>query len=127
MGNAVVADEKRRFHRILYNADAILTVASNHLACKVVDLSLKGCLVEFDQPWSGDLDLMYSLTIQLSAVDSITMQLAITHVDGNRIGLKCEAIDIDSISNLRRLVELNLGDSGLLERELSALSDYPPA
>ena len=32
-------------------------------------------------------------------------------------------IDLESISHLRRLVELNLGDSSLLERELAALSD----
>jgi hypothetical protein len=30
-------------------------------------------------------------------------------------------IDIDSISQLRRMVELNLGDSEMLERDLSSL------
>ena len=36
-------------------------------------------------------------------------------------GLHCLAIDIDSVTHLRRLVELNLGDPALLEREVSAL------
>jgi hypothetical protein len=35
--------------------------------------------------------------------------------------LLCESIDLDSITHLRRLVELNAGDPALLERELTAL------
>jgi hypothetical protein len=33
----------------------------------------------------------------------------------------CKEIDLDSISHLRRLIELNLGDQEELERELGAL------
>ena len=51
------------------------------------------------------------------------MELTATHVVGNKVGFKCEHIDIDSISELRRLVELNLGSSALLERDLLALSE----
>jgi hypothetical protein len=32
--------------------------------------------------------------------------------------LKCNFIDVDSISHLKRMVELNLGDASLLNREL---------
>jgi hypothetical protein len=35
--------------------------------------------------------------------------------------LRCENIDIDSITHLRRLVDLNAGDASLLDREFSAL------
>jgi hypothetical protein len=49
------------------------------------------------------------------------MNLSISHVIGNEAGFKCEHIDLDSISTLRRMVELNLGDSTLLERDLIAL------
>jgi hypothetical protein len=50
------------------------------------------------------------------------MSVSVSHVIGNEVGFKCEHIDLDSISALRRLVELNLGDSHLLERDLLALS-----
>jgi hypothetical protein len=43
------------------------------------------------------------------------------HSDEGQVGFECEFIDLDSISNLRRLVELNLGDSMLLERQLGSL------
>jgi hypothetical protein len=43
------------------------------------------------------------------------------HSERAQVGFECEYIDLDSISNLRRLVELNLGDSVLLERQLGSL------
>jgi len=49
------------------------------------------------------------------------MLTRLAHIRNNNVGLRCEYIDIDSITYLRRLVELNLGDAELLERELVAL------
>ena len=49
------------------------------------------------------------------------IQLADDDAEGGKIGLQCESIDLDSITHLRRLVELNAGDPALLDRELSSL------
>jgi hypothetical protein len=35
--------------------------------------------------------------------------------------LRCDSIDLDSITHLRRLVELNAGDPRELDRELAIL------
>lgn len=112
----------RQFHRIFYNAEAKLACGEQCYPCEILDLSLKGCLLHFEQGWLGDLDHQYTLTLKLSDEIAIVMELSIVHAVGNRVGFRCEHIDIDSMSNLRRLVELNLGDSELLERELAALS-----
>ena len=117
-----ITNDKRHFHRIFYNADATLHGESLTLPCQLVDISLKGCLLRFDEPWTNPLEGLYTLDLKLSDDLSINMQLSITHIIGNDAGFKCEHIDIDSISQLRRLVELNLGDSDLLERDLLALS-----
>jgi len=114
--------EKRRFQRIFYNAEAMLAYGDLAIPCRIVDLSLKGCLLELDKPWSGAIDGLYFLKLTLSDEISIGMQLRLAHGAGSLAGFKCEHIDIDSMTNLRRLVELNLGDSEILERELSALS-----
>ena len=45
----------------------------------------------------------------------------VVHIDSQHIGLRCDSIDLDSITHLRRLVELNSGDPSMLEREISAL------
>ena len=49
------------------------------------------------------------------------MDARVAHVGCGLLGVVCQLIDIDSATHLRRLVELNLGDPALLERELSAL------
>ncbi len=115
------SNEKRHFQRIFYHADAQLSSDAMQTPCKVLDISLKGCLLEFEQPWTGNADGTYTLTLQLSDELNIGMSLKFTHGSGNQIGFKCEQIDIDSMTNLRRLVELNLGDMDMLNRELSAL------
>ena len=117
-----LSNDKRRFHRIFYNADVTLASESETQTCKLVDISLKGCLLKFETPWTNNLEDIYTLNLQLSDNVSITMQVSVAHVVGNEAGFKCEHIDIDSISQLRRLVELNLGDSDILERDLLALT-----
>ncbi len=117
-------NDKRHFHRIFFNSDVTLSNQSTNLPCKLVDISLKGCLLQFDKNWTGDLDGLYTLNLNLSDEISITMQTSVAHVVGSNVGFKCEHIDIDSISQLRRLVELNLGDSDLLERDLLALTEF---
>ena len=114
--------ERRQFHRILYKKSATLSTKSTSLSCKVIDISLRGCLLHFDKPWVEPLEDSYTLSFQLSEDKNIAMQVSVAHVVGNDIGFKCEHIDIDSISLLRRLVELNLGDETILERDFLALS-----
>lgn len=116
------ADEKRHFHRILYNAEATLTSQGHSYPCKIIDISLKGCLLELDQCQETQSIDASTLTLTLSDEIKICMELAKTHVHDHLAGFKCVNIDIDSISNLRRLVELNLGNSEILERELVNLS-----
>lgn len=118
-----IVNDKRHFYRIFYNSEATLTSDTNSLTCKVIDLSLKGCLLRFDTPWTDSLENIYTLKLQLSEDISISMQISVSHVIGNDAGFKCEHIDIESISQLRRLVELNLGDSQMLERDLLALTN----
>lgn len=116
--------DKRRYHRIFYGTSAQLSCDEINQPCRLVDLSLKGCLLRFDGPWQGDLEKVYILTFSLSEDHTITMALSISHIVDDTAGFKCEHIDIDSITHLRRLVELNLGNSELLERDLPALTEF---
>ncbi|MGZ8186852.1 MAG: PilZ domain-containing protein [Methylobacter sp.] len=111
----------RHCHRILYQAEATLSCEEKTWPCKIIDLSLKGCLLCFGSPWVEDPEKIYILTLELSELVQIKMALTVSHVVGSNAGFKCEHIDMDSITELRRLVELNLGDSDLLKRDLLAL------
>lgn len=120
--HSIENNDNRQFHRILFTAEATLNCEDKTWSCKIIDLSLKGCLLRFELPWEQDLEKLYTLTLHLSEQTQIKMELTATHVVGNEVGFKCEHIDIDSITELRRLVELNLGSSALLERDLLALT-----
>jgi hypothetical protein len=120
-------NQNRQFHRIFYTAEAILSCEEKTWNCEIIDLSLKGCLLQFESPWDGDLEKLYTFTLQLSEQIQIKMELTPMHVVGYKVGFKCEHIDIDSITELRRLVELNLGASALLERDLLALTSHEDA
>lgn len=124
--NNVVAEERRRFHRALFNADAELHCGNRSIPCRIIDLSLQGCLLSIGEPCDAprENDGICTLKLMLSQQTIIEMVLSISHIQGDRWGLQCRSIDIDSISNLRRLIELNLGNSDLLERDFAALGNF---
>ena len=49
------------------------------------------------------------------------MQTRLAHHENEVFGLRCVDIDLDSMTHLRRLIELNSEDDNPLQRELSAL------
>lgn len=116
--------ERRRFSRIPFEAFAHLKSPQGdlYLNCEVIDISLKGVLVKRPTDWEGKLVDPYQIDLLLEGGNIvIKMQTLVAHIDDNYLGFDCENIDLDSITHLKRLVELNLGDEGLLHRELHAL------
>lgn len=114
--------ERRRFSRITFHRPAELEVGETLGTCELLDVSFKGALVEVPDGFRADPGARCTLAIHLDAGDAmIRMEGIIVHREGNTAGVRCTEIDLDSISHLRRLVELNLGDDDLLHRELSAL------
>jgi c-di-GMP-binding flagellar brake protein YcgR len=115
-------DERRRFHRILFDAPAIIESRDTSYTSTLLDISLNGALINHPDGWSPAQGEEVALTVLLAEEEpKITMNAIVAHVEGKQIGLRCVHIDMESISHLRRLVELNLGDAELLERELEAL------
>lgn len=115
-------EERRRFHRILFDAPTTLSYAEGVQSSNLIDISLSGALVVTPKEWSGVIGDEIMLKVLLGDEEPhISMQTKISHQESGQIGLRCLHIDIESIGHLRRLVELNLGDTELLERELEAL------
>jgi hypothetical protein len=115
-------DERRRFSRISFHRPAELDVRLEQVSCELLDVSLKGALVETPLTFRAGVGRPCTLTIRLDAGDAtIRMEGEIAHRAGTQVGVRCKEIDLDSIAHLRRIVELNLGDDALLHRELAAL------
>ena len=116
------ADERRHYARIAFHSPAQLVSAAGTLDVVVLDLSLKGALIRLPTGAALQTGAICQLHVRLDQMnDQISMETRVTHVEGDHAGLLCRVIDLDSVTHLRRLVELNLGDPLLLERELSAL------
>lgn len=117
-----MTSNRRQFTRIPFHTSASLFLANGEHPVDVVDLSLKGALIHPPSDLYVTVGSNGILKIRLEgAASAIRMEVAVVHHQGNCYGLACREIDLDSITHLRRLVALNLGDEALLEREIRTL------
>ncbi len=115
---------RRQFTRILFSIKATLTVAEQEYPVSIHDISLNGALIQTPEHQELLKGQLGELSFSLNDGDDtqVLMHIAVVHETPDEMGLQCNAIDIDSITHLRRLVELNLGDDSQLNKELSQLS-----
>ena len=116
-----VSNDHRAFWRAPFHAVVKLTDATGTWTGELLDISLKGALLEMSSDWPGVLGAKCQLQLDLGEGVAIQMRATVAHLEGARMGLRCDNLELDSITHLRRLVELNAGDPNLLERELPAL------
>ena len=120
--------ERRHFVRVGFDAPALLTTATAAFSVHVLDLSLKGALIMVPAQAALGQGTLCQLTIPLADTGNhIAMSTEVAHVQGLHTGLLCKGIDLDSVTHLRRLIELQLGDPALLERDLGELTLAGPA
>jgi hypothetical protein len=113
--------ERRRFKRIAFDARTELSQGEFIWPVKLIDLSLKGLLIEKPEPWLGNREHHFCVDVHLTEDIAIKMDVVLTHDDHDQLGFVCKHISLESIERLRRLIEFNLGDPEELERELGAL------
>lgn len=117
-----MSDERRQYSRIAFQSPARLVFADCSIKVTVLDLSLKGALIRLPAHTRVENDALCMLHVDLGATrQQISIEATVAHTEGRLAGLAGLTIDLDSVTHLRRLVELNLGDPALLEREISAL------
>lgn len=113
--------EKRHYSRVPFDSDVTLINPSSQWQGKLIDISLKGALVERPQGWEGEIGDQYTLELPLGNNEIVVrMNVIVARIEHDHIGFYCKNIDFDSIVHLKRLMELNLGDAELVNRELSA-------
>ncbi len=117
-----ISKDRRLFSRIPFNGHVTLINDEGQWVCNLVDISLKGVLIDQPAEWTGKLGQSFQLEISLSEGKvNILMDVTTSHIRDQRIGFCCTHIDLESITHLRRLLELNIGDEEQMNRELSAL------
>jgi PilZ domain len=124
-GETIISTERRQFARVAFASGAELITTQEHLRCQVLDISLKGVLLQLPAghvPQVG-MPCLVKLPLGTGAPGDIVISMAgeLAHIEGAHAGVLCRSIDIESITHLRRLIEVNLGDPAASERELKAL------
>lgn len=119
-----MAQNRRKFSRVPFSCEASFFLPDGEYGVEVVDLSLKGALIHPNNA-SMFVTVGTSGTLKIpldGGGTSIRMEAAVVHHLGNHYGLLCRDIDIDSMTHLRALLKMNLGDEGLAEREFAQLT-----
>ena len=112
----------RQFVRIPFEADVQLQLHDRTIKVHLMDIALKGALVQSDIDHAFSLHEKCSLVLPLADDgDGVVMAGRIVHLEGLLVGIECQDIDVTSLTRLRRLIELNTGDPDLMHRELSRL------
>jgi len=120
--NTAAENDQRKFTRIPFESKIHIVSAKDSWYCDLVDISLKGVLSTLPENWDGVKGEYFLLELLLNDSDiQIRMEVSVAHVEQNQVGFKCEHIDLDSITHLRRLMELNIANKEILGRELSEL------
>jgi len=120
MSQQTAQSDKRQFSRFANDSSVTLEKDGQQWKSLLHDISLKGVLVSKPENWDDNNEGNFKLSIHIDNSElEINMGANLVHTENNHIGFQCDNIDLDSITNLRRLVELNLADEKLLEREIS--------
>jgi hypothetical protein len=122
MSGELPDNNRRHFTRIPMDCQVVLACGAKQWRSRLLDVSLKGALLATPDKFGEPPECSCHLTFALNEGDVTIMMVGhIVHHEPAHLGFRCDNIDLDSITHLRRMVELNLGDEGLLERELGEL------
>ncbi len=124
--------ERRRFHRFPFEAQALLRIGNqSRLPCVLLDISLNGALLEVPNLASVDLDhntgeLGLVVRGEVNGCEvTMSMDVSVVRIRSERIACRFTEVDANSFSSLKGLIEDNLGDVNLLDRELTQLDYWP--
>ncbi len=116
-----IRNERRRHTRLGLDAQILVTDGTVVHTGRLCDIALRGLLVRFESGWTPAEGALHMVCIWFGNTTSINLEGRVAHSQVGLAGVAIERMELADASRLRRLVELNLGDHTLLDRELTAL------
>jgi len=121
-----MSDERRKFSRIHFDGACTLIfekkLEHHDFEASMIDISLNGALICIT-PCIIDLE-EEQVQLQLQLNDSSTVLLLngfVSHQQEKLLGIQFTKLSLETISHLKRLIELNVGDSQGIHREFTQL------
>lgn len=112
-------DNQRHFTRVALDIPVIIRSGNDEWRSRLIDLSLSGARVRHPAGWSGHPGDLCYLRIQYGGSGCLTVDANIRQIESEQLGIAFINTDEATGNGLRGLMELNLGDADLLERELA--------
>lgn len=96
----------------------------------LLDLSINGALLQIDEALPEDAVHSGVLELDILAAENaerveMRMQVRAVRFESGRVACRFAAVDVEHFERLRTLIESNLGDVELLDRELTRLDYWP--
>ena len=118
--------KRRHFSRVKFDADINLKFNEINFRGHLIDISLKGALIEY----TDDIDLKKEdrgeLIVTLGDSDIILkINVTVMYHNNFELGVRFGEMELETVMHLRRLVELNIGDSEKVRDELFFLVHTP--
>lgn len=113
--------ERRKFSRVVLDWPVEVVYLDKSWPALLVDLSFRGALLNCEHlGLDPDTRVHLHIHIPQSQLD-LELEAHVVRACGPIYALRLDAMDIESMSEVRRVIELNLGDDSLLQREMEQL------
>ena len=112
-------DDRRHYHRVGFHGSAKLSSGDVDESVEILDISLAGALLKLNSVPRG----MNEVTLKVTLSDEAGFEMSgslMSYGDGNT-ALHRDLNQLENDYHLRRLLELNLGDPELMERDVKTL------
>lgn len=117
--------QQRLFHRVLFTARSMVTVADVIFKGRIENISLNGAMVSFQKEVSvRQGDKCFLAIYPEGEDDAIRIIAEVVHSSGNMVGMKFIAIDADTRLRLYDLVEKATSEPERLPSEFERLKGY---
>jgi c-di-GMP-binding flagellar brake protein YcgR len=117
-------EDKRRFNRVTCEEKLLVCFDGSSARAQLLDISLKGALVEFENDVSFQLGDILDITLTLDNSDIVLQfESKVIHRNNNLAGVKFIRIDLDSMIHLRSFIEARTMDPEQVIREFDYFSD----
>ncbi len=112
-------DDKRYFSRVNFTAESQIEIDDKVYSGELLDISLRGALLKFNEQISAKMNDQCALTIHLHSSDiKLIFDAELVHIHQNNMGFKFISEDVGTMTHLRNLLSFNVGDYDKITDEL---------
>ncbi len=114
--------KERHFSRVSFAEKSIVEVDGSSFEVNLLNISLKGALVQFGEGFACRPGDSWNLSFHLGNSDIIMeFRAVVVHTSGNQAGVKFVETDLNTMMHLRNLMEARTMDPEKVRSELDFL------